>query len=155
GHLAPVLDRAPGRQHRRARARQGRGAGHPRHAGQAGGTVRTDVPATSGSVRMRGVAFIWRLAVHTDRRRLTIAVVLLGIGYLATPFIGVLLKGLTNSALAGQTAVAVRYGVATAVLLVFELMMGHFAHLYYFELGEKMGAALDAELADRANATPG
>jgi ATP-binding cassette subfamily B protein len=104
---------------------------------------------------VRGIAFIWRLAVHTDRRRLTIAVILLGTGYLATPFIGVLLKGLTNSALAGQTPVAVRYAVGTAVLLVFELMMGHFAHLYYFELGEKMGAALDAELADRANATPG
>lgn len=104
---------------------------------------------------MKGVAFIWRLAAHTDRRRLTIAVILLGIGYLSTPFIGVLLKGLTDSALAGQTGVAVRYAVGTALLLVFELMMGHFAHLYYFELGEKMGAALDAELADRANAAPG
>lgn len=104
---------------------------------------------------MRGVAFIWRLAVHTDRRRLSVAVALLGIGYLATPFIGVLLKGLTDSALAGQSGVAVRYALGTAVLLVFELMMGHFAHLYYFELGEKMGAALDAELADRANAVPG
>jgi len=86
---------------------------------------------------VKGVAFIWRLAVHTDRRRLATAVVLLGIGYLSTPFIGVLLKSLTDSALAGQTGAAVRYALSTAVLLVFELMMGHFAHLYYFELGEK------------------
>jgi ATP-binding cassette subfamily B protein len=100
---------------------------------------------------MKGVVFLLRLAVSIDRRRLVIAGVLMMIGFLATPFIGVLLKGLTDHAMAGNAGAATAYALATALLLVFELVMGNLAHVYYFELGEKMAAALDDELASRVN----
>ncbi len=104
---------------------------------------------------MKGVLFLLRLAVSIDPRRLVIAGVLMMIGFLSTPFVGVLLKGLTDHAMAGDVRAATTYALATALLLVFELVMANFAHLYYFELGEKMGAALDAELASRVNGVPG
>ncbi|HCT77878.1 MAG TPA: ABC transporter ATP-binding protein [Micromonosporaceae bacterium] len=102
---------------------------------------------------MKGVLFLLRLAAFTDLRRLVIAAVLMAIGFLSTPFIGLLLKGLTDSAVAGNVELATKFALVTALLLVFELVMANFAHLFYFELGEKMGAALDAELADRVNGT--
>jgi ATP-binding cassette subfamily B protein len=100
---------------------------------------------------MKGVLFLLRLAVGIDRRRLVIAGVLMLVGFLSTPFVGVLLKGLTDHAIAGNARTATVYALATALLLVFELVMSNFAHLYYFELGEKMGVALDEELASRVN----
>jgi ATP-binding cassette subfamily B protein len=103
---------------------------------------------------MKGVLFLLRLAAATDLRRLVIAGVLMMIGFLSTPFIGLLLKGLTDHSVAGNVGPATQFAVLTALLLVFELVMSNFAHLYYFELGEKMGAALDAELADRVNGVP-
>ncbi len=100
---------------------------------------------------MKGVLFLLRLAAGIDRRRLVIAGALMLAGFLSTPFIGLLLKGLTDQAVAGNVGGATRYALATAVLLVFELVLSNLAHVYYFELGEKMGVALDEELADRVN----
>ena len=53
-HLAPVLHRAPGRSHLRARARSGRGAGHPRRAHGGPRSLLHDVRAAGGALRRRG-----------------------------------------------------------------------------------------------------
>ncbi len=92
--------------------------------------------------------FLIALAWRTDRRRLLVASALMGIGYLSTPFLGVLLKGLTDVG-------GLYFGLGAAALLVSELMLGHFAHLYYFELGERMGARLNLELVDLTQARLG
>ncbi|MCB7134975.1 ABC transporter ATP-binding protein [Cellulosimicrobium marinum] len=85
----------------------------------------------------------WR----TDRRRLLVAVVLLTLGYLAAPFVGVALGGFTDAALDADTARAVWLAAALAALLVAELMMAHFAHLSYFELADLQQAELLDEVA--------
>ncbi|WP_217231922.1 ABC transporter ATP-binding protein [Streptomyces anulatus] len=95
------------------------------------------------------------LAARTDPRRLAGSVLLLLTGLLATPAVALLLREFTETALDGHARTAVWLGLAIAGALVLELMMGHFAHLLYFELGELQEAALHQELLDVTNGTPG
>ncbi|MEQ4299862.1 ABC transporter ATP-binding protein [Plantactinospora sp. B6F1] len=104
---------------------------------------------------LRAIRYLLALAVRTDPTRLAVAGTLMLLGYLATPFIGVLLKELTDAAIAGAARTAVWLAVGLAALLVCELMMGHFAHLYHHELGERQEAAIDRELLDIAHGGPG
>ncbi len=104
---------------------------------------------------MLGAArFFLVLGYRTDRRRLLTAAILMTIGYLAGPLVGVALGALTNAALAQQTSLAVSLGVCVATLLIFELMMGHFAHLYYFELADLQQLELTDEVARLAHGNP-
>ena len=98
--------------------------------------------------------FFLALGYRTDRRRLLTAAILMTIGYLAGPLVGVALGALTNAALDQQTSLAVSLGVGVAVLLIFELMMGHFAHLYYFELADLQQLELTDEVARLAHGNP-
>ncbi|GJF30480.1 ABC transporter permease [Kitasatospora sp. NE20-6] len=96
-----------------------------------------------------------RLAVLCDARRLTRAVALMTVGYLATPLIAVCLKSLTTAAVARSAGTATWLALTTALLLVLELMMTHFAHLSYFELGELEELALQNEVIGLAHGTAG
>ncbi|HEX6527858.1 MAG TPA: ABC transporter ATP-binding protein [Streptosporangiaceae bacterium] len=98
-----------------------------------------------------GIAFLLRLGLRLDRRRLAISAALVISGYAATPLIGLALKALTDAALTDHISAAVDMGILLAILFVFELMLAHFAHLYYFELGELQEAELTTELMDIAN----
>jgi ATP-binding cassette subfamily B protein len=97
----------------------------------------------------RASAFLLALSWRTDRRRLLAAAALMLAGYAATPLIGVALKVFTDAALARHPAAGWAAGAAAA-LLVFELMMAHFAHLAYFELGELAELELNSELIELA-----
>ncbi|TGJ96055.1 ABC transporter ATP-binding protein, partial [Actinotalea fermentans ATCC 43279 = JCM 9966 = DSM 3133] len=104
---------------------------------------------------MLGAArFFLVLGYRTDRRRLLTAAILMTIGYLAGPLVGVALGALTNAALDQRTSLAVSLGVCVAVLLIFELMMGHFAHLYYFELADLQQLELTDEVTRLAHGNP-
>ena len=103
---------------------------------------------------LRAARFFLVLGYRTDRRRLLTAAVLMTIGYLAGPLVGVALGALTNAALDQQTSLAIGLGVGVAVLLIFELMMGHFAHLYYFELADLQQLELTDEVARLAHGNP-
>lgn len=103
---------------------------------------------------LRAARFFLVLGYRTDRRRLLTAAVLMTIGYLAGPLVGVALGALTNAALDQQTSLAISLGVGVAVLLIFELMMGHFAHLYYFELADLQQLELTDEVARLAHGNP-
>lgn len=100
---------------------------------------------------MRRVALAARfMLAHgwaTDRRRLLVAIVLMTVGYLSAPLVGVGLGMFTDAAVDADTARAVRLAGALAVLLVAELMMSHFAHLSYFELADLQQLALVNEVA--------
>ncbi|MFE2377232.1 ABC transporter ATP-binding protein [Streptomyces sp. NPDC059398] len=91
----------------------------------------------------------------TDRGRLLKSFVLMGIGHVATPVVAVALGAFTDRMLAGKTAQATALGGVIALMLVAELMMGHFAHLYYFELGEQAEGRVNSELIQYANGTSG
>ena len=74
----------------------------------------------------------WRL----DRRRLVIGGGLLLLGAVATPLVAVGVGNLVDDVVAGAVGSASLWGLVVAVALTGELMLGHFAHLYYFELAE-------------------
>ncbi|MFD8782874.1 ABC transporter ATP-binding protein [Kitasatospora sp. NPDC059599] len=93
----------------------------------------------------------WR----TDRRRLLVGGSLLLAGYLAAPVVPLMLKGLTDAALDGHGGAAVGWALGAAAVLICELMLGHFAHLSYFELGELVELGLNRRLLVRVNGTEG
>ncbi|MEK9522528.1 ABC transporter ATP-binding protein/permease [Streptomyces venezuelae] len=95
------------------------------------------------------------LALRAGGRRLGVAVLLLLLGHLATPGTALALRALTDEALAGHGGAALAAALATAGLLLAELMLGHFAHLSYFEVGETMESRLHRELAEVSNGVPG
>ncbi|WP_328782641.1 ABC transporter ATP-binding protein/permease [Streptomyces canus] len=99
--------------------------------------------------------WLFMLAWRTDRRRLLKASVLVMLGFLATPAVALALRSLTDHVLAGDLTAGVVMAALIAVTLVAELMLGHFGHLYYFEVGEAAEAQVDAELISYANGTPG
>jgi ATP-binding cassette, subfamily B, bacterial len=95
----------------------------------------------------------FQLAMRIDRRRLVKAAVLLLLGYAATPLVALCLKGLIDAVLDGHAASATWFAVAAAVLVICELMLGHFAHLHYFELGELQEVERQCELVITAAGT--
>ncbi|MGY4644185.1 ABC transporter ATP-binding protein [Cellulomonas sp. URHB0016] len=74
----------------------------------------------------------WRL----DRRRLLLGGGLLLLGAVMTPLVAVGAGRLVDAVTLGAVGDATAWGVVVAVALTGELMLGHFAHLYYFELAE-------------------
>ncbi len=103
---------------------------------------------------LRACRFLLRLGWRLDRRRLVRALVLMFGGYLAAPAVAVALGRFADAVLTGRAAVAGYLAVAVAVLLVAQLMLGHFAHLDYFELAELQEARLRTDLVDAVNRPP-
>jgi ATP-binding cassette subfamily B protein len=101
------------------------------------------------------LGFLLRLSWQTSRGRLLVGGSLLLLGFLASPLISVELREIVNSVLAGHRTAVVVWSVATAVALVAELMLGHFAHLSYFELGEQNEETLGRELLRIVNGSGG
>ena len=89
----------------------------------------------------------WRL----DRRRLLIGGGLLLLGAAATPLIGIGAAQLVDNLVGGDVTSATWWGVLVAVALTGELMLGHFAHLYYFELAELTEQELNRDLVRLVN----
>ncbi|MFY1621919.1 ABC transporter ATP-binding protein [Micromonospora sp. HUAS LYJ1] len=93
---------------------------------------------------------LW-LAFRCDPGRLARASAMLAAGFLSTPLIALCLKSLTTAAVNHDSGTAARLALITAALLVFELMMNHFAHLSYFELGDLSEVELQNELITLAH----
>ncbi|MGW1014662.1 ABC transporter ATP-binding protein [Streptomyces termitum] len=104
---------------------------------------------------LTAVRTLLRLAHRTDPRRLYVSAALLLVGLLATPAVALLLRAFTDSALDGAAGTAAWLAAGIAAALVLELSMGHFAHLFYFELGEQQETALRQEVLDVSNGTHG
>jgi ATP-binding cassette subfamily B protein len=75
--------------------------------------------------------------------------------YASAPLVGLSLKELTNYALAGNGIGAGIAGAVTALLVIFGLTLGHFAHISYFELSDTNRLAIDSDLILLANGSPG
>jgi ATP-binding cassette subfamily B protein len=99
----------------------------------------------------RGIGTLLVLVVRLDRHRFLKAVLLLIGRYVAAPLTAVGLARFVDATLGGHSGRAVGIAVALAALVVADLYFEHFAHLYYFELGELAQAALNAELFVLAN----
>jgi ATP-binding cassette subfamily B protein len=102
---------------------------------------------TTASAIFQLLAVSWA----ADRRRLLIAVVLMLAEACALPLVAPALGAMTDEAVAGHTGAAGRFGAIAAVLVVAGLVGGHFAHIFYMELGELNFLRLDRELIEAAN----
>lgn len=102
----------------------------------------------------RAAWFLLSLGLRVDRFRLIRAVLLMLTGYLAAPLSALALSRFADDALAHRTQGTLWLALLIAVLLVAQVMMGHFAHLDYFELGELQEARLRTELIDLVNLPP-
>ncbi|WUW37826.1 ABC transporter ATP-binding protein/permease [Micromonospora rifamycinica] len=98
-----------------------------------------------------GLRWLLRLAWRLDRRRFVIGMGLLLPGALATPAVALALKKLVDAVVVDAPGAAAAWGAVAAVVLLCELMLGHFAHLYYFELAEITDQRLHRELLRAAN----
>ena len=95
--------------------------------------------------RLLGVA--WRL----DRRRFVVGAGLLLLGAIATPVVAIGAGRLVDHVVAGDVSGASVWAVVVAVALTGDLMLGHFAHLYYFELAEQTEEHFNRELLHLVN----
>jgi ATP-binding cassette subfamily B protein len=101
------------------------------------------------------VGYLLALSFRTDRGKLFRAGLMVLTGYVMTPVAALLLRGFTNAVVDAESALAFQLALVTAGVLVLELMLGHFAHLIYFELGESDEQELNGRLIAAANGSPG
>lgn len=100
------------------------------------------------------LAYLFGLSWRTDRRRLVVGGSLMALGFLATPMIALALRGIVDSVLRGAPSLALTWAAAAALALIADLMLSHFAHLFYFELGENNELSLVRRLLLLVNGTP-
>ena len=98
---------------------------------------------------------LMRLAYRIDPRRLLLALVLMLLQALALPLSAPALAAVTDAAVAGDASAATSAAVVVAVLVIASLTAGHFAHIFYFELGDLAVMKLERELVELANGSPG
>jgi len=97
---------------------------------------------------LSAVPTVMALAWRTDKRRLMIGGGLVLLGVLAQPGVALGIRALTNRALAGEpTSTLVVLAFVVAGCLVGQLMLSHFGHLWYFELGEQVETELNLMVA--------
>jgi len=104
---------------------------------------------------IRGARTLLGLAWRYSKPKTALAVGLMLANYAAAPLVGLSLRDLTNYALAGDGTRAAIAGAATAMLVIFGLTLGHFAHIAYFELADTNMLELDSDLILLANGSPG
>jgi ATP-binding cassette subfamily B protein len=102
-----------------------------------------------------GARTLLGLAWRNNRSKTVLAVSLMLANYAAMPLVGLSLKQLTDYALAGNGAGAAIAGAVTALLVIFGLTLGHFAHISYFELADTNMLEIDSDLILLANGSPG
>jgi ABC-type multidrug transport system fused ATPase/permease subunit len=163
-HFSPVLVHSPGGPHRRPRRRPHPRVGQPRRARRVRTSVRRHVLDPGAPLRsergpgMKDSLFCLRrltaIAYRCDRRRFLIGAALVMAGGLATPIVAVALKALINAVSSSDAGDAVSWGLVATAAIIGELMLGHFAHLYYFEVSELTEERLTRRLLRLVNGTP-
>ncbi|MFT4110633.1 ABC transporter ATP-binding protein [Propionicimonas sp.] len=97
---------------------------------------------------LRAIPVVIGLAWRTDRRRLIIGAGLVLLGTLAQPGVALGVRTLTDQALAGGPPGPLGLlAFVVAGCLVAQLMLSHFGHLWYFELGELVEIELNLMVA--------
>lgn len=97
---------------------------------------------------LRAIPVVIGLAWRTDRRRLLIGAGLVLLGTLAQPGVALGVRALTNQTLAGAAGGTLALlAFLVAACLVAQLMLSHFGHLWYFELGELVEIELNLMVA--------
>lgn len=103
----------------------------------------------------QGARTLLGLAWRYSKAKTALAVGLMTAAYASAPLVALSLKDLTNSAIEGDTTRAAIAGAVTAMLVIFGLTLGHFAHISYFELSDTNILELDSDLILFANGSAG
>jgi ATP-binding cassette, subfamily B, bacterial len=104
---------------------------------------------------VRGGWELLLIAWQESRYRLVLAVVLMIAQASAMPLAAPALAALTDSALAGDVRGATTAAVLVVVAVIAALTAGHFAHIFYFELGDRAVPRLERELIEMTNGSAG
>ena len=104
---------------------------------------------------VRGGWELFVIAWRESRYRLVLSVVLMIAQASAMPLAAPALAALTDSALAGDVRGATIAAVLVVVAVIAALTAGHFAHIFYFELGDRAVPRLERELIEMTNGSPG
>jgi ATP-binding cassette subfamily B protein len=104
---------------------------------------------------VRGGWELLLIAWQESRYRLVLAVVLMIAQASAMPLAAPALAALADSALAGDVRGASVAAVLVVVAVVAALTAGHFAHIFYFELGDRAVPRLERELIEMTNGSAG
>jgi ATP-binding cassette, subfamily B, bacterial len=104
---------------------------------------------------LRGAAALVGIAWREDPKRLSCALPLMLLQSVALPLSAGALGVLTDAAMAGDVAGATFAAFAVAALVVASLTAGHFAHIFYFELGDLIMLRLQCELIELSNGSVG
>ncbi|WP_367128715.1 ABC transporter ATP-binding protein [Saccharothrix sp. HUAS TT1] len=104
---------------------------------------------------VRGGWELFALAWNESRHRLVLAIVLMIAQASAMPLAAPALATLTDSALAGDVRGATTAAVLVVVAVIAALTAGHFAHIFYFELGDRAVPRLERELIEMTNGSAG
>jgi ATP-binding cassette, subfamily B, bacterial len=95
--------------------------------------------------------FAWR----EDRRRFAWALGLMMLQSAAAPLSALALGAVVDAAVARQGGPAISAAILAASCVIASLTAGHFAHIYYFELGDMMLLRLQSRLIDLSNGSDG
>ncbi|WP_315097064.1 ABC transporter ATP-binding protein [uncultured Cellulomonas sp.] len=96
-----------------------------------------------------------RLAGSISPGKLTLSAVLMVLQSVALPLAAPALAALTDAAVAGDTRRASVAAVLVAATVVAALTAGHFAHIFYFELGDEAVMRLERDLIGLSHDSPG
>jgi ATP-binding cassette subfamily B protein len=101
------------------------------------------------------VRFVFGAAWRAAPGRISAAILMLLLGSISGPFLGVSLKYLTNDALKGDAHAATLMGLLTGVLLLSFITLGAFSHHLYFHLSQKMRIDFDEDMTVLSNGSLG
>ncbi|MGA9761774.1 MAG: ABC transporter ATP-binding protein [Gaiellaceae bacterium] len=102
-----------------------------------------------------GARTLLGLAWRNNKSKTVLAVTLMLAAYASAPLVALSLRDLTNYARQGNSGGAAIAGAVTALLVIFGLTLGHFAHISYFELADTNMLEIDSDLILLANGSPG
>jgi ATP-binding cassette subfamily B protein len=103
----------------------------------------------------RTIRFVFSTAWRTAPRRISAALLLLVLGSISGPLVGLALKSVTNDVLRHDTTAATVVGALTGLLLLSSLTLGHFAHYLYYQLSHRMRVVFDDDLIALSNGSVG
>jgi ATP-binding cassette subfamily B protein len=97
---------------------------------------------------------VFQLAWAQDGRRLSISLVLMVLQSAAAPLSAGALGAVVDAVVAGDAGGAAIAGALVGVCIITSLTGAHFAHIYYFELGDLMLIRLQQRLIGLSNGSP-
>ncbi|MEO8180786.1 MAG: ABC transporter ATP-binding protein [Deltaproteobacteria bacterium] len=104
---------------------------------------------------LRPIVELFGIAWREGSTRLSFAVPLMLAQWAALPLSARALQALTDSVVAGDMRGATTQAVLVAALVIASLTAGHFAHIFYFELGDLILLRLQRELIELSNGSAG